>query len=149
MKKQIALKASSTKLILPALVSASLVISCSTGKCRDQKKEKPVSPVDAQTQVLSNPPSADMVPTQPGARKESTAKVFKPDGSKQCGEAPGVELSEMEKQLKGARVISRQKSTDGKMHMQVCGADTGDINLYEIPTADLAKALKAGFKELK
>jgi hypothetical protein len=33
--------------------------------------------------------------------------------------------------------------------MQVCGADTGDINLYEIPTADLAKALKAGFKELK
>ena len=75
-----------------------------------------------------------------------TVKVFKNDGSQQCGFKKGLSLEEMETQLKDVKIFSKEKSTDGLMHIQVCGANTGSINVYEINEQDLNKAKKAGFQ---
>lgn len=74
--------------------------------------------------------------------------IFKADGSLQCGEAKGLAAEEMEKELKGIKVLSREKRSDGMMHIQVCGSPTGMINVYEIPAAALPDAEKRGFKLL-
>ncbi len=121
------------------------VMACSTSKCREQKNTTgPNETTPSQTKA-----AAELSTIQPGTYKESSAKVFKYDGSKQCGEAPGIELEAMKKQLQNIRVISQTKLNDGKMHIQMCGADTGQINVYEIPNSELQAALKLGFKEWK
>lgn len=130
-----------------------LAAACTTGKCREQAKTggRPQATADATMPAGSTVPAAEVSATQPGAqapKATGTVRVFKPDGSKQC-EGGGVELADMEKQLKGIRIVSREKANDGKMRIQMCGADTGQINVYEIPSGDLAKAQKAGFKEWK
>lgn len=125
-----------------------LLVSCSTGKCREQKKTTE-TPTTAETQTV---PGADLAATQPvsvNKKAAATVKVYKYDGSKQCGQASGIELETMEKQLKGIKVVSREKASDGKMRIQMCGADTGQANVYEIPSGDLKAALNAGFQEWK
>ena len=83
-----------------------------------------------------------------GLRELKTVNVFKPDGSLQCNMGQSIPAEEMEKQLSGIRVISRKRQSDGKMHMQLCGAATGYLNVYEIPETSLADALARGFKKL-
>lgn len=77
-----------------------------------------------------------------------TINVFKPDGSLQCNAGQSIPAEEMEKQLSGIRVLSRKRQNDGKMHMQLCGAATGFLNVYEIPETSLTDALGRGFKKL-
>ena len=60
-----------------------------------------------------------------------------------------VSLETMAEELKGLKVISQVKKSDGKMYAMVCGGPTGKINVYEILATDLVKAEGAGFKELK
>ena len=74
-------------------------------------------------------------------------KVYKADGTLQCGMGSKIALETMEKDLKGIKVFSRVNKNDGLMRIQVCGAPTGGSNVYEISQVDLQKALKAGFKE--
>ena len=74
-------------------------------------------------------------------------KVYKYDGSKQCQNEPGINLKEMEKELKSIQIISSSKASDGLMHAMMCGSPTGTVNLFEIPKTDLNKALSAGFKQ--
>ena len=127
-------------------IAAATIVSCTTGRCRDQEKKNESA---AQTNAV---PSGEIAATQPGAaaaKPLATVKVFKYDGSKQCGQAAGQDVAAMEKQLKGVTVISRDKANDGKMRIQMCGADTGQANVYEIRAADLKAAEKAGFKEWK
>lgn len=61
----------------------------------------------------------------------------------------GLSPEEMEKQLSGIRVFSRDKRSDGLMHIQVCGQATGMINVFEIPVANLKEAEGRGFKKLE
>jgi hypothetical protein len=46
----------------------------------------------------------------------------------------------------GINIVSQRKSTDGLMHMAVCGGITGSVNTYEILSSDLDKALDMGFR---
>src|SRR5690606_22862206 len=86
-----------------------------------------------------------------GANKVESGHILvaKSDGSRQCEEKSGISLVEMEKQLKGIKVYSRSTQSDGLMRIQVCGASTGRLNVYEIDAANLAKAKSLGFKEWK
>jgi hypothetical protein len=74
-------------------------------------------------------------------------KVFKFDGSLQCGQGEKIALSEMQKELKDILVISSENKNDGMMRIQLCGSPTGNCNVYEIDRKDLEAALKYGFKE--
>ena len=78
----------------------------------------------------------------------NTVLVYKADGSLQCGQGKGVSIDEMEKQLKGIKVLSRDKRPDGKMHIQLCGSPTGVINVFEISETNLKDAESRGFKKL-
>lgn len=82
-------------------------------------------------------------------QKSGSLFVFKADGSLQCGMGKAISLEDMEKELKGIKVLSRDKRPDGMMHIQVCGSPTGIINIYEIPAANLADAESRGFKKLE
>lgn len=74
-------------------------------------------------------------------------KVYKSDGSLQCGQGKQISLAEMQKELKGIHVYSSINKNDGMMRIQLCGSPTGNHNVYEIDRKDLEAALKAGFKE--
>lgn len=76
-------------------------------------------------------------------------KVFKSDGSKQCGEK-GVALDVMGKTLthSGVNIICGQKGHTGSMNIQMCGAETGAINIYQINAKDIKKAKQLGFNSV-
>ncbi len=79
--------------------------------------------------------------------KGQKIKVFKADGSLQCQQGQKISLEEMEKTLQGIQVYSRTNQNDGKMRIQMCGAPTGNCNIYEIDRENLEKVLGLGFKE--
>jgi hypothetical protein len=81
------------------------------------------------------------------AEKPTTIFVSKSDESKQCDAASGVSLSEMQTQLNEITVYSAVKKSDGLMHIALCGAETGNYNVYEIAAIDIEKATKIGFSE--
>jgi hypothetical protein len=76
-----------------------------------------------------------------------TVAVFKYDGTLQCGVGKEVSLAAMAATLEqaGIKVISSRKADDGKLHIQLCGASTGRVNVFEIATPSLAAARKLGF----
>jgi hypothetical protein len=80
----------------------------------------------------------------------SSLFVFKLDGTTHCEDAKGVSLDSMEQELTtaGIKVISRQKGYDGREGIAVCGAPTGQINIYEIASSDVSAALGLGFRQL-
>jgi hypothetical protein len=83
------------------------------------------------------------------AASETTVLVYKADGSLQCGMGKGASAEEMEKELAGISVASRDKRADGMMHIQACGQATGMANVYEIPLKSLPTAEKRGFRRLR
>ncbi len=82
-------------------------------------------------------------------KKDLTSRVFvyKADGSLQCGQGSKVDPAAMQKELGSIQVFSSENKNDGMMRIQVCGAPTGNINVYEIDVKDFEEALKAGFKK--
>ena len=74
-------------------------------------------------------------------------KVYKEDGSLQCGQGDTISLEEMASGLRGVPILRSYKSNDGKMRIQVCGAPTGNCNVYEIDQSFFQQALSAGFKQ--
>lgn len=117
-------------MILPLLF---VVGACSHGNCRSQKNGEMTAKTSEVPVVASS--TTDRV------------KVYKSDGSLQCGQGKQISLAEMQKQLKGIVVHSSANKNDGLMRIQVCGSPTGNHNVYEIDRKDLEAALKAGFKE--
>lgn len=128
-----------------ASVLSMTLFGCATGKCVNQTSGAGAPVVAAPTSTTSNPSTAggSMKPESPLER----VKVYKPDGSLQCGQGKAIPLAEMQKELKNIRVYSSSNKNDGMMRIQVCGSPTGNSNVYEIDRKDLAAALKAGFKE--
>lgn len=90
---------------------------------------------------------SDEIVAQLSSNAQSRVKVFKYDGSLQCGKAKPVSVSEMQRELKGIAVYSAENKPDGLMHVQVCGSPTGRANVYEIDKSTLEAAKKLGFKE--
>lgn len=80
------------------------------------------------------------------ANSATYIKVFKYDGSVQCGNT-GVAPDVMALELKnaGIEVFCIQQGHDGLMRTAVCGAATGNINIYSIDSADLSAAAAIGF----
>ena len=74
--------------------------------------------------------------------------IYKYDGTLQCGLGWEITLDEMEKELRAAdiKVISKEKGTDGFMHVDLCGASTGHINIFQIDATGYDKAHKLGYE---
>jgi hypothetical protein len=85
-----------------------------------------------------------------GNSAASTLFVFKPDGTIQCDKSPGVALDSMEQELRSVdiKVFSSRKGYDGREGIAVCGAPTGQINVYEIASSDVSEALGLGFNQI-
>jgi hypothetical protein len=79
-----------------------------------------------------------------------TVEVYKYDGSLQCKRGKEMALADMAEELTaaGVEVKSSRKGTDGLMHIAMCGASTGRLNVYTIATEALRKAQELGFKLL-
>jgi hypothetical protein len=120
-----------------------VVLGCANKNCREMRLEESqksgapiaVPAVDKEKDPMNKTALADRV------------RVYKPDGSLQCGMGKAVPLDVMQKQLGSIRVHKSFSKNDGLMRIQVCGTATGNSNVYEIDRTDLAEALKAGFKE--
>ena len=129
------------------LVIGLILSGCENKPCREIQAEK-MAKKNAQNPgsgVVPAAPATDATPTAGAGQLK--VKVYKADGSLQCGMGAKIALEAMEKDLKGIKVLSRSNINDGLMRIQVCGAPTGQSNVYEISRSDLEKALKAGFKE--
>lgn len=82
-----------------------------------------------------------------GGSHESRIQVYKHDGSRQC--EAGISPADMQKELQGIRVYAAEKSELlDRAYPEVCGGDTGTINVYTIETKDRSEAEKRGFKVL-
>ncbi|MEK2688764.1 hypothetical protein [Bdellovibrio sp. GT3] len=121
------------KKLITALIPVLILAACSHGDCRGEKKK--TSQAEATGAAVASSNTTDRV------------KVFKPDGSLQCGQGQKIAIAEMQKDLGTIQVYSSKNQNDGMMRIQVCGSPTGNCNVYEIDRKDLAAAQKAGFKE--
>jgi hypothetical protein len=79
-----------------------------------------------------------------------TVKVFRYDGSLQCGMGQAVPLDEMAKELTAAniKVLSSEKRVVPGFIIALCGAPTGIANVYEIAKDDLPR-IPAGQQAVK
>ena len=130
-----------------SFILAAATIGCASGNCRQLANE--------QTRVQENPapPAAAPAPSKRKkallpvpAAKEETVLVYKYDGSLQCGMGTAIPVEKMEKEIAELGVQSREKKSDGMMHIQVCGQPTGMVNTYTIPLSKLPQAEKRGFR---
>lgn len=73
-------------------------------------------------------------------------KVFKYDGSVQCGSS-GISVEEMSRELTnhGVDVLCGQKGGDGYLYCAACGCGSGRINVYTIHAENLADVEALGF----
>lgn len=100
---------------------------------------------------------AKFLKKQPGALgygnwifDRSTVEVYKYDGTLQCNQGKEIPLESMAEELtaKNIKVQASRKGKDGLVHIMVCGASTGNLNVYSIDADSLAAAKELGFKGL-
>lgn len=80
-------------------------------------------------------------------KKVKTVKIYRYDGTLQCGMGKRISIDDMQKELKEIPVLSSAHLNDGLMRIQLCGSPTGDANVYEIEETHLEKAKALGFRE--
>lgn len=116
------------------LIILSTMTACSTYSCKIEDRKDVV--MTGNEKVSSD-------------NKDLTQRVFvfKPDGSRQCGQGEKIETVAMKRELGSINIYSMDNKHDGMMRPQVCGAPTGYSNVYEINLNDLDAALKLGFKK--
>lgn len=81
---------------------------------------------------------------------ENTVQVYKYDGTLQCGMGQEFPLEETAQELEtaGIEVITSRKGADDLVHIGVCGASTGAINVYVIDRGSLPAVQRLGFQVL-
>ena len=81
---------------------------------------------------------------------EHEVQIYKYDRTLQCGMGREVSLEEMAGELKtaGIDIVTSRKGTDGLVHIGVCGASTGAINVYVIDRGSLLAAQRLGYQAL-
>jgi hypothetical protein len=117
------------------LLSLLFVTACSTTNCGNERRFN----------SAKNEENAKMT-LDKGALNMKKVKVAKADGTLQCSQGKLIPLVEMQKELKNITVFSSLNQNDGMMRIQVCGAATGNHNVYEILESDLSKAQALGFQ---
>ena len=110
-------------------------LSCTTGQCR--RDGTPVVADDSAKTISEE------------QLKNEVIAVAKSDNSLQCGYNIGISLQDMAKELEGITILRTEKTHDGLMRIQSCGAPTGMMNVYNIRRKDVKKAVKLGFKVLE
>ncbi len=110
-------------------------LGCQSGNCRSQR-----------TQV-SDEKAVNQAVAQVSANAQARVKVFKYDGSMQCGMGKPIGIADMQKELTGFAVYSAENKSDSLMHIQACGTPTGRANVYEVDRNSLEAVKKKGFKE--
>ena len=100
---------------------------------------KKTAPTGGESSGTSSPVAADRV------------WVSRPDGGLSCEADKAESVEKGAKALKSmaVEVFESRKSGDGKMHIEMCGAATGNENGYLIRRSDLDKAKALGFKPSK
>lgn len=79
----------------------------------------------------------------------ATAQVFKARGAVQCGgRGAGPEVMSADLEHAGITVRASACGSDGRMRPAVCGAGTGEINIFDIAASDQARAQTLGFAPL-
>ncbi|WP_374089907.1 hypothetical protein [Methylomicrobium lacus] len=75
--------------------------------------------------------------------------VAKSNESIQC-ESAGISPKTMKKELTEAKIPAKHArcGTDGMLYSAVCGAETGRLNLFDIPAKKLGDASELGFQPL-
>ena len=111
------------------------VSACSSKPCRGINLKKPILKKEEVFKKID-----------PNKTVIETVKVYKYDGSLQCGMGKPTTPQQMSLQLKPIKIISMLSKHDGLMHITVCGSPTGRANLFEIEKTDLAEARKRGFE---
>jgi hypothetical protein len=99
--------------------------------------------------ICTTPSSASTTKTAPQKDQKTEAVwISRPDGALSCSAELGQSLSDGEKELKNANipVIESRKGSDGKMHIQMCGASQGTMNTFLIPKSHLKKAMTLGYQ---
>lgn len=117
--------------------------ACASKNCREMREEEMKASGKVVAPPVINKEKDPMAKTALADR----VRVFKADGSLQCGQGEAIPLDVMQTQLKTIKVHRAYNKNDGLMRPQMCGMATGNANVYEIDRKDLAEALKAGFKE--
>lgn len=121
------------KLILNVLILGILTLGCANTHCRDQKSATTVEAAAAKIQEKTS--------------VSEKVKVYKVDGSLQCGMGKAISVQEMQKEFGTLPVYKAENKNDGMMRIQVCGSPTGQCNVFEIDRKNLDAAIKLGFKE--
>lgn len=85
------------------------------------------------------------------AHADDRIKVYKPDGTLQCGQGDEIPIREMAKDLRkaGVGILSSRKGHDGRFRTTMCGASTGNINIFSIRASDGPLAAELGFRKLR
>jgi hypothetical protein len=63
------------------------------------------------------------------------------------GEGEPLAIARKDLENNKIRVLQEKRAGDGMMHIQMCGADTGEQNYFQILKSDLEKAKAQGFSE--
>ena len=119
--------------ILILTLSAAALTACQSGNCRSNRSESEKQNKKADAQMSSG--------------SQARVKVYKYDGTMQCGMGKAISISDAQKELNGMTVYSADNKSDGLMRIQVCGAPTGRANVFEIDQSSAEKAAAKGFKE--
>jgi hypothetical protein len=82
--------------------------------------------------------------------RSETVWVGKPDGAQSCSPDSGISLAQGVKELENAHitVLESKKGSDGNVHIQMCGAPTGSLNLFLIPRESVRASQAIGFQEI-
>lgn len=133
------------KIIFLTTLSLALT-SCSTGKCRQKKDEKTFV-----EHVENLPDFKSREAHSIKAGDLQTVRVYKSDGTLQCEANRPIPAADLKRLLEDnkIKVLRLEHTSDGVMHIQVCGSSTGRIYVFDIQAMDLEKALGLGFRNFK
>lgn len=121
--------------------------SCTLGNCR--RTGELIHPKDQMMTAGINGVEKGTMKSPPidGKPMDRHVFVYQQDGSLQCTPGSGLTSAQMAQKLKGIKIYSQEKKSDGFFHIQACGSPTGINNVYEISEKDLEKAKQLKFKE--
>lgn len=115
------------------------LVGCSTGNCRSKQIQ-----AEQAGQEVTQPKENKLLPDPTVTER---LRIFKANGSLQCSQGKSIEPATMAKELKEIPVYKSSVESDGKMRIQMCGAPTGNVNVFEIDKTNLERALGFGFTE--